>query len=156
MHYRKKIRLEPDVYQGYAAYSLTICTANRSTFFTDAETVAACIELLRRSSRAMLDVYAYCFMPDHLHILAAGNQPDALMINFVKHFKQATGFWFQRRSGRHLWQKGFFDHIVRRNEDIRAVARYILNNPVRAGLVNDFRDYPYLGSFVYNSLDDLM
>lgn len=104
----------------------------------------------------MFDVYAYCFMPDHLHILAAGSRIDAQMINFVKHFKQNTGFWFHKKFRRPLWQKGFFDHVVRRDEDIRAVARYILNNPVRAGLVRDFRDYPYLGSFVYNSLDDLM
>jgi putative transposase len=41
-----------------------------------------------------------------------------------------------------LWQDGFHDHAIRREEDLRAIARYVVFNPVRAGLVRSLRDYP--------------
>jgi REP element-mobilizing transposase RayT len=46
------------------------------------------------------------------------------------------------RRGR-IWQKGFHDHAIRKEEDLRAVARYVVANPVRAGLVQSVRDYPH-------------
>ena len=42
-----------------------------------------------------------------------------------------------------LWQKGFHDRAIRHDEDIVAIARYIIANPVRAGLVKSIRDYPH-------------
>ena len=44
-----------------------------------------------------------------------------------------------------LWQRGYFDHIVRREEKLGQVAEYILNNPVRAGLVRDWAQYQFSG-----------
>jgi len=46
-----------------------------------------------------------------------------------------------------LWQKKFYDHILRETDNFDAVAGYIWMNPVRAGLCDDARDYPYSGSF---------
>jgi REP element-mobilizing transposase RayT len=40
------------------------------------------------------------------------------------------------------WQEGFHDHALRREEDLRDIARYIVLNPVRAGLVRNIREYP--------------
>ncbi len=45
-----------------------------------------------------------------------------------------------------VWQRSFFDHALRDEESLEAVARYIVSNPVRAGLVEDWRDYPFVGS----------
>lgn len=45
------------------------------------------------------------------------------------------------RQGR-LWQPGFHDHAVRREESLEAIARYIVANPLRAGLVKKVGDYP--------------
>ena len=42
-----------------------------------------------------------------------------------------------------VWQKGFHDHAIRRDEDIKAVARYIIANPLRAGMVDRIGDYPF-------------
>jgi REP element-mobilizing transposase RayT len=44
-----------------------------------------------------------------------------------------------------VWQGRFYDHILRKNEDIKTVAEYILHNPVRKGIVKDWRDYEYCG-----------
>ena len=64
----------------------------------------------------------------------------------VSDWKQRTGFAWHRRSGRRLWQKGYYDHILRSDEAHLSIARYIFENPVRAGLVKDVREYPWLGS----------
>jgi hypothetical protein len=42
-----------------------------------------------------------------------------------------------------LWQPGFHDHAVRAEEDLRALARYVIQNPVRAGLATSVRQYPH-------------
>jgi len=52
-----------------------------------------------------------------------------------------TGFAFRSNTGRRLWQPGFFDRILRENESSRVVAQYILENPVRAALVERINDY---------------
>jgi hypothetical protein len=52
------------------------------------------------------------------------------------------------------WQKDFFDHILRKDESLPSVIRYILENPVRKGLVSDWRDYTFKGAIGCN-LDDV-
>ena len=44
-----------------------------------------------------------------------------------------------------LWQKGYYDHIVRREEDLRKITEYILANPVRKGLIDDYTAYEFNG-----------
>lgn len=78
-------------------------------------------------------------MPDHLHLLVLGSDRGSL-IRFAQHFKQATGF---RHRG--LWQRSYYDHLMRREETVADVANYIWDNPVRAGLVDDALSYPYSG-----------
>jgi REP element-mobilizing transposase RayT len=89
-------------------------------------------------------------MPDHCHFLWQGTEEQSNLRQAVKHFKQSTGFYFQKRTGRRLWQKNYFDHILRKEEKIMTVCQYIFENPVRAGLVGDYRDYPYSGSMVFD------
>jgi len=94
-----------------------------------------------------INIYAYCFMPDHLHILL-GSDERTDIVKCIRKFKQLTGYRVKSQFGFTLWQKSFYDHILRKEENIREVARYILENPVRKGLVDDFRNYPFLGSTV--------
>ena len=150
---RKQNRLNHDIYHGNRAYSLTICTDNRQKHFLNATTVTTCIDILRQISKPLFEIYAYCFMPDHLHLLIVAMQENVDLIRFIKDFKQQTGFHFKQESGSPLWQKSYYDHVLRKDEDLRTVARYILNNPVRAGLVKDFQEFHFMGSFVYNIND---
>jgi hypothetical protein len=53
------------------------------------------------------------------------------------------------------WQKDFYDHVIKEKANIKTQAHYILDNPVRKGIVGDWRDYPYSGS-VGCSLDDVL
>jgi REP element-mobilizing transposase RayT len=91
-------------------------------------------------------VVVYCLMPDHMHALLEGLADDADFRECVRVFKQCTSFEWKRVSGAKLWQRSYFDRILRADEDTISVARYILENPVRAKLVKDPLEYPFLGS----------
>jgi hypothetical protein len=56
-------------------------------------------------------------------------------------WKQMTGFEWKQRSGGRLWQQGFYDHVLREENPVLGVVRYILNNPIRAGLVTEGQPY---------------
>ncbi len=112
------------------------------------------MELAAVASATGTTVYAYCFMPDHAHLLVA--LPGGVHLSrFVQAFKgrSTRAFWEHGGSGR-LWQRGFYDHVLRAEEDVREMARYIVANPVRRGLVQDFREYGGSGSLAF-PLDDL-
>jgi REP-associated tyrosine transposase len=76
-------------------------------------------------------------MPDHLHLLATFGE-RAGMRSVIRNWKRYLTNHVGIR-----WQRDFFDHRLRNDENFEAKANYILNNPVRAGLVARFEDWPY-------------
>jgi REP element-mobilizing transposase RayT len=86
-------------------------------------------------------VLAYCVMPDHLHVLIEAQSDRSDFAALMK------GFTHARRS---LWQPGHRERVLRDDEESDAVARYILENPVRAGLSRTVGDYPFAWSDVYD------
>jgi putative transposase len=134
-------------YKGTHRYSLTICAHDRRSVFVDAAVVDAVLQqILRTAAARSFAVLAYCFMPDHLHLLVEGLSDDADLQKFMKSWKQATGFAYSKsHAGERLWQVGFFDHVLRAEESLDRQARYILANPVRAGLARAVDEYPFAG-----------
>ena len=142
---RKRNRLRYFDYEGSYVYFLTICCYDNGKYFINKNVVFNILNSLNNISSEMnYSIITYCFMPDHLHILTSGDERINL-IKFVKQFKQITGYNFKKDTGRSLWQKSFYDHVVRKEEDLNSIAEYIFNNPVRKGLVEDYDDYPFLG-----------
>jgi len=84
-------------------------------------------------------------MPDHVHLLLGGQENSDLR-NYIKAFKQVSAYSFKKEFNDILWQRSYYEHVLRRDEDVEDIALYILNNPVRAGIVQDFKQYPYSGS----------
>jgi REP element-mobilizing transposase RayT len=83
-------------------------------------------------------------VPDHFHCLVQLGEGDTLP-GIVGRFKSASARQANRvlmRQGP-FWTDGFHDHALRRNEDLLDVARYIVSNPLRAGLVERVGDYPF-------------
>jgi len=143
-------RLDPDQYAGYRLYSLTICTCHRAHRFTNQLVVELVqSQILRTATKEGYEVLAYCFMPDHVHLVVAGMREEVDLRRFVSASKQASGFDCARARRGRLWQENFFDRTIRRSDDLRAIIAYMLNNPVRKGLVDDLRHYPYWGSQIY-------
>ena len=79
-------------------------------------------------------------------MLISGTSNDSDILGTAVAYKQKTGFWLSRNNPGIKWQKDFYDHIIRKNESIGVQVRYILDNPVRKGLVNSWQHYPYKGS----------
>ena len=83
-------------------------------------------------------------MPDHFHGLIQLGDAENLS-NVVKQAKGRTALLINRqrlRSG-NLWMNGFHDHAIRKDEDLLSVARYMLLNPVRAGVAKRCGAYPF-------------
>ncbi len=142
-------------YLGPHCYFATFCTFQRRATFGNARAARLTLMQFRRTARAEgFALLAYCLMPDHAHLLVQGTTATCDFRKFVKRAKQATGQFYAHRIGGPLWQEGFHERVLRRDTDLREVARYIVWNPVRAGLTSTPGEYPYLGSGLL-SLDDL-
>ena len=137
-------------YVGLHRYSLTFCTEQRQRLFTDAAAVTLVTQqLVRAASEQKFAVLAYCFMPDHLHVLNEGTADDSDGKRFIKAFKQYSGYYYSQTYRKTLWQRYGFEHVLRDDEVTIQVAKYILANPVRAGLAETVEQYPFVGSLVY-------
>jgi putative transposase len=107
------------------------------------------IDLLFEVSRSeRFKVLAYCFMPDHLHLLLHGEDDKSNLKKFVSIYKQKSGYWFKKSYKENLWHISYYDHVLRKEENIENVSMYILENPIRKGLVSDYREYPFSRSFL--------
>ncbi len=151
---KKRIRLKGFNYLGTYRYSITICAYNKKTLFNDKELFSWLVKILKTKADLFnFKVYAWCFMPDHLHLLVEGSRPDSNLKKFIASYKQQTSFAVKKKDGQRLWQVNFYDHVLRKEEDTLAVANYIFNNPVRAGLISNYKDYTQLGSFEFEIAD---
>lgn len=135
-------------YRGRYRYLLTFVAFDRSKVFSSAAAVALVLEqFLRAAEEQQFEILVYCFMPDHVHLVVGGLTDDADLKAFVRLAKQYSGYRYPRTHGRErLWQKGFNDHIVRDDVDLLDRVRYVVNNPVAAGLVKRPQDYRFIGS----------
>ena len=93
---------------------------------------------------------AYVLMPDHGHFLLRGDREDSDVLKAMRSFKHLSGYWFYKNDPQYRWQKDFYDHIVRTDEEKLIQIRYILENPVKKGLVQSWKDYPFKGSMVHD------
>ncbi len=95
------------------------------------------------SRAAQVFSLAWVVMPDHLHwLIELGPQPLAPLMQRLKSRSAIAINGAAGRNGKRLWQKGFHDHALRNDEDLKGLARYIVANPMRAGLVRRIGDYP--------------
>jgi REP element-mobilizing transposase RayT len=149
----KRHRLPLHNYVGSVAIAFTACVANRFRLFLNQPLVSTFAQLLLESAKHhACEIPAYVFMSDHIHAIFRGASPASNGYKTMVAFKPQSGFWLSRHT-QSRWQKDFFGHIIRDESEISKHAKYILNNPVCAGLVEDWRAYPFKGSTVHNFSD---
>jgi len=145
---RKPINLPQPNYRGERFYFVTICCHQKRQLFNGPARCQWLIKALAEESAAChFTIHAYCVMPNHVHFLAQGLDAESDLLHFLKCPKMKTSRTYFESTGQKLWQRRFFDHILRPNEPPESVAWYIWLNPVRRGLVPSARNYPYSGSF---------
>ncbi len=141
---RKPHRLPLSHYRGPNCYFVTICCHQRRRLFTNCNLVDELRTVLNDSCAAHLfKVDAYCFMPDHFHALLAGMSQSANLLAAVRSFKGASTARARSLTIAPLWQKGFYDHLIRAEESLNRITWYILMNPVRDGLVSTASEWPF-------------
>ena len=156
MHTNRPHRLRTFSYRGFYTYSLTFCTNFRARVFVEPDVVELVLsQFLRAADEETFSILAYCFMPDHVHLLARGNSESSDCRRFITLGKQYAGYAYSMRYKRKLWQPWGFERVLRDDEASTAVARYIVENPVRAGLARTVEEYPFVGSQVF-ALKDLI
>lgn len=143
-------RLSGISYTGLAHYFVTAVTLNRVKAFDLKEfgpfAAQAFIEIAAKFS---FEVPAYALMPDHVHFLVSASEENADFERMVKAWKQKTGYAWSKQHGQRLWQPGYWERVLRDGDNPLSVCRYIIENPVRAGLVAHPSEYALCGSTQY-------
>jgi len=130
--------------QKNGVYFVTTSTNARIPWFQEFTFAQiACTNLSSQHGLSDAENLCWVVMPDHIHmLLKAGATP---LHKVIDKFKSRTARLLNREIGRtgRFWSPGFYDHALRKEEDLLGVARYIVANPLRAGLVKRYGDYPY-------------
>jgi putative transposase len=152
----KPHRLPKEFYRRRSIVAFTLCLKDRATIFRDPELINLFYEFLKETAtRYQCKIPVYCFMPDHLHLIVTGTDDELDLLRAISGFKQKTGFWLSKNKLGVTWQKDFFDHVIKKDESLATNVKYILDNPVRRGMVADWREYPFIGSIGYK-LEDIL
>lgn len=155
----KKLRRLERVWIEYPIYFVTTCTHQRKRILADDEAVS----ILRKEWEQAQERYGWCVgryvvMPDHVHFFCreASAEPESLG-KFVGSWKQWTAKRLIATKAHEklkapVWQKQFFDHVLRSGESYSEKWQYVFSNPVRHGYVGDPEDWPWAGeieSFIF-------
>ena len=147
---RKPTRLPYYDYNNNGAYFLTICTRERKEILSQINSCSENVDLLEYGVIAdkiiqqmnmfydNVNIEAYVIMPNHIHVLAVVSEGGAsrtspptrqhsVISRFVSNFKRLCN----REYGENIWQRHFYDHIIRNREDYENHLRYISENPAR-------------------------
>ena len=144
---RRNPRLKDFDYSKPYAYFLTICTRDKEDFFIDHKLNYEILNCLKQERiKKGISIYAYCLMPDHIHLLISPLESGVNISDFIGSFKSKTSriAWKHGLKGK-VWQGRFYDHVERKIESLKNTCEYILNNPVRKGLVEKWEDYQFSG-----------
>ncbi len=134
-------------------YLVTTVTAQRWPIFHDFN-MARCVigEMRRLNNSGCVSSMAWVLMPDHLHWLFQLGASDTLsrvMQNFKGRSSRAVKLLAEKQAAGQVallggvWQRAYHDRALRQEDDVRAVARYLAANPLRAGLVTSLSDYAH-------------
>jgi putative transposase len=129
-----------------AIYQVTVRGVNRSNIVFDEVDRNALQELVVRTEQRFGWCYdVYCLMTTHLHLVL-----PAKLASLSAGMHWLNGIWAQRMNRRHnrtghLFENRFSAWVIRDERHWLATCRYVLENPVRAGLCTDARDWPWSG-----------
>ena len=132
-------------------YFITVTLKNRRS-----KLLTENIQLLRKALKISIQKYqfkieAICILPDHMHLIIKLNEKEdstgpciqRLKSEFVKLLKRSSSVSFNHRSEADVWQRRFWEHILRDDNDYRRHVDYIHFNPLKHGLVKSVEDWPF-------------
>lgn len=124
-------------------YHVTTSTVSRAPLFNDLNSGRCVVQSMRRIQASRIaDTWSYVVMPDHVHWLLQLHSRSSLsgcVASMKAHSSRLLKHLTERRGP--VWQRGFYDRCIRGDEDLLQVGRYLVANPMRAGLVTDICQY---------------
>ncbi|SBS25854.1 Transposase IS200 like protein [Marinomonas aquimarina] len=119
-----------------SVYHVVFNTLNRAQMLQDFQTARAVIKAMQFCQQQQYcHTVAFCIMPDHVHwLIQPLNKQLSQVVHSVKRYTSSEQL---------KWSDGFYDSAVRSETELIDVARYIIANPKRAGLVSSVKDYPH-------------
>ncbi len=152
---RKQIRIENYDYSTNGAYFITICTANRENYLWKIRRGELCSpakiplsnigKIVNKEIQKLDKIYdavnvdKFCIMPDHIHFIISINSNNNGRTQFaptisrvVKQFKGSI----TKQIGKPIWQKSFYEHTIRNQNDYNEIWEYIENNPLKYFIKN--------------------
>src|SRR6056297_72355 len=125
-------------------YHIILRGINRQTIFEDDEDAVKFLQTLEKYKQENeYEIYAYCLMGNHIHILIKENQEE--LGNSMRRIGPSYVYWYNwkyERSG-HLFQDRFKSEVVENKKYLLTVVRYIHQNPLNAGKVKNIKDYKW-------------
>jgi putative transposase len=137
------------IFSNNPLFFVTFCTYRRRKLLDSSDINVAFIEFANQAyANHAIAVGRYVIMPDHAHLFVRG--PDDFRLGaWIGMLKQALAKRIPLpKASLPVWQRGFFDHLLRSNESYAQKWEYVRQNPVRAGLVTIAEDWPYSGEIV--------
>lgn len=138
------------IFQTYSPplFFVTTCTIHHKKIREIEATHQAFQKYIDRAFREFgIAVGRYVIMPDHIHLFVRGGS-NFNLAQWMNGLKRSISVALGASKERPLWQPGFFDHVLRNDESYGQKWHYVRENPVRAGLVSQWDQWPYQGEFV--------
>lgn len=134
---KNSLRLKGFDYSAHRVYFVTINVRERRTLFYNKEFASEVVEcLLNLRESENFNLYCYCLMPDHFHALIGIGESKKDLSGICGAFKSLTTRIYWKYGKGQLWQRGFYDHIVRNETDFFDCLKYVKNNPAKKNLEN--------------------
>jgi REP element-mobilizing transposase RayT len=143
----KHLRRLQEVWVDAEIYLINVCSHRRQPVLASEPLAPELVAALRRAAETTgWRVGRYVIMPDHVHFFCWRGDDARSLSEFVGSWKSWTTHraWELGHEGR-LWQREFFDHLLRDEESYAEKWEYVRQNPVRAGLCSAPEQWPYQG-----------
>ncbi|MCW5958813.1 MAG: transposase [Pyrinomonadaceae bacterium] len=134
---KNSLRLKEFDYSLRRVYFVTIVVEGRRNLFYNKQfgkEVVDCLLNLREELK--FNLYGYCLMPNHFHALIGIGESAKDLGRICGAFKSLTTRIFWKYGEGKLWQRGFFDHIIRNETDFFECLKYTKENPSKKNLEN--------------------
>jgi putative transposase len=142
----ERLRRLEYAFRSHPMYFVTTCTHARQTVLNSKAVHERLVAFGKEGEAPGAWLGAYVLMPDHLHAFVVIDDERLKLSLWIKSLKNALSKVLREKGipSPH-WQKGFFDHILRSGDSYTAKWQYVRENPVRAGLVKSWDEWPFIG-----------
>jgi len=104
------------------------------SWLADERVARMMVDCIRWRDGKVYDLLGFCIMPNHVHMVFSTDRPLPELLRSLKGYTSRRANRILNRKGR-FWQEEGYDHVVRGEEELERILRYVVNNPVKAGLV---------------------